>query len=116
MDGVFIESADLDVADGENFVFVKQIIPDIKFVSTVDTSQTPAINFVLKSRDYNGESLTTSSTTQLTETSTFGSLRSRSRQIVFRFESDDDNTEGDRKNYKWRLGSTRLEVTSSGRR
>tara|TARA_R110000803_G_scaffold58451_1_gene116616 strand:+ start:19 stop:1893 length:1875 start_codon:yes stop_codon:yes gene_type:complete len=116
MDGVFIESADLDVADGENFVFVKQIIPDIKFVSTVNTSQTPAINFVLKSRDYNGASLTTSSTTQLTETSTFGSLRSRSRQIVFRFESDDDNTEGNRKNYKWRLGSTRLEVTSSGRR
>lgn len=116
MDGVFIESGDLNIGDGENFTFVKQVIPDIKFFITTDTNPTPAINFVLKNRDYNGESLTTSATTQVTSTSTISSLRSRSRQIVFRFESDDDNVESDRKNYKWRLGATRLNVVSSGRR
>tara|TARA_R110001592_G_scaffold349569_1_gene644962 strand:+ start:22 stop:1896 length:1875 start_codon:yes stop_codon:yes gene_type:complete len=116
MDGVFVESGDLNIGDGENFTFVKQVIPDIKFFITTDTSPTPAINFVLKNRDYNGESLTTSATTQVTSTSTISSLRSRSRQIVFRFESDDDNVESDRKNYKWRLGATRLNVVSSGRR
>ena len=116
MDNVFVESADLDVGDGENFAFVKKVIPDIKFVSTTGTDQTPAINFVLKQRNYNGDSLTTASTTQVTDTSTYASLRSRSRQVVLRFESDDDNSESNRKNYKWRLGATRLDVSSSGRR
>ena len=116
MDNVFVESADLDVGDGENFAFVKKVIPDIKFVSTTGTEQTPAINFVLKQRDYNGDSLTTASTTQVTDTSTYASLRSRSRQVVLRFESDDDNSESNRKNYKWRLGATRLDVSPSGRR
>ena len=116
MDNVFVESADLDVGDGENFAFVKKVIPDIKFVSTTGTDQTPAINFVLKQRNYNGDSLTTASTTQVTDTSTYASLRSRSRQVVLRFESDDDNVEVDRKNYKWRLGATRLDVSPSGRR
>ena len=116
MDNVFVESADLDVGDGENFAFVKKVIPDIKFVSTTDTDQTPAINFVLKQRNYNGDSLTTASTTQVTDTSTYASLRSRSRQVVLRFESDDDNSESNRKNYKWRLGATRLDVSPSGRR
>ena len=116
MDNVFVESADLDVGDGENFAFVKKVIPDIKFVSATGTEQTPAINFVLKQRDYNGDSLTTASTTQVTDTSTYASLRSRSRQVVLRFESDDDNSESNRKNYKWRLGATRLDVSPSGRR
>ena len=116
MDNVFVESADLDVGDGENFAFVKKVIPDIKFVSSADTDQTPAINFVLKQRNYNGDSLTTASTTQVTDTSTYASLRSRSRQVVLRFESDDDNSESNRKNYKWRLGATRLDVSPSGRR
>ena len=116
MDGVFIESADIDIADGENFVFLKKILPDILFVNQTGTSQNPAINVVVKRRDFANQSLTTDSTTQITSSSTFGSLRSRARQFVLRFESDDDTSEIDRKNYKWRLGSTRVEVQPSGRR
>jgi len=115
MDGVFIESADIDIADGENFAFVKKVIPDVLFATQTGTSPTPAMNIVVKSRDFNGDSLTTNSTTQVTSTSTFSSLRARSRQLVLRFESDDDNTV-DRKDYRWRLGSTRLDVQPSGRR
>ena len=116
MDGVFIESADIDIADGENFVFLKKILPDILFVNQVGTSQNPAINVVVKRRDFANQTLTTDSTTQITSSSTFGSLRSRARQFVLRFESDDDTSVTDRKNYKWRLGSTRVEVQPSGRR
>ena len=116
MDGVFIESADIDIADGDNFVFLKRILPDILFVNERGTSQDPAINIVVKRRDFSNQTLTTDSTTQITASSTFGSLRSRTRQFVLRFESDDDNTEIDRKNYKWRLGNTRVEVQPSGRR
>lgn len=116
MDGVFIESADIDIGDGDNFVFLKRILPDILFVNDTGTSQTPAINVVVKRRDFNNQTLSTDSTTQITTSTTFGSLRSRARQFVLRFESDDDNTEVDQKNYKWRLGSTRVEIQPSGRR
>tara|TARA_R100001129_G_scaffold106235_2_gene72652 strand:- start:14672 stop:16564 length:1893 start_codon:yes stop_codon:yes gene_type:complete len=116
MDGVFVESADIDIADGDRFVFLKRILPDILFVNQAGTSQNPAINVVVKRRDFNNQTLSTDSTTQITASSTFGSLRSRARQFVLRFESDDDNAVNDRKNYKWRLGSTRVEVQPSGRR
>ena len=116
MDGVFVESADIDISDGDRFVFLKRILPDILFVNEAGTSQNPAINVVVKRRDFNNQTLSTDSTTQITSSSTFGSLRSRARQFVLRFESDDDNTDSDRKNYKWRLGSTRVDVQPSGRR
>ena len=116
MDGVFIESADIDIADGDNFVFLKKVLPDILFINDVGTSQTGAVNIVVKRRDFSNQTLSTDSTTQVTASSTFGSLRSRGRQFVLRFESDDDNTELDKKNYKWRLGNTRVEIQPSGRR
>ena len=116
MDGVFVESADIDIADGDNFVFLKRILPDILFVNDTGTSQDPAINVVVKRRDFSNQTLSTDSTTQITTSTTYGSLRSRARQFVLRFESDDDNTEADKKNYKWRLGSTRVEIQPSGRR
>ena len=116
MDGVFVESADLDLADGENFAFLKKLIPDLKFEKTFGTSPTPAVNMVIKRRNFANQSLTTDSTNQITENTTFTSLRTRSRQIVLRVESDDDNAEADRKDYKWRLGDTRIDVEQSGRR
>jgi hypothetical protein len=116
MTGVFIESADLDIGSGDSFTFVKQIIPDMKFVTETGISVNPAMNIVLKGRDYPGQSLTTDSTTQVTPTSTFGNVRTRARQVAFRFESDDDNAAADQKGYKWRLGSTRIEIQPSGRR
>jgi hypothetical protein len=116
MTGVFIESADLDIGSGDSFTFVKQIIPDMKFVTETGISVNPAMNIVLKGRDYPGQSLTTDSTTQVTPTSTFGNVRTRARQVAFRFESDDDNAAANQKGYKWRLGSTRIEIQPSGRR
>ena len=116
MDGVFVESADIDIGDGDRFVFLKRILPDILFFNDTGTSQNPAINVVVKRRDFSNQTLSTDSTSQITTSSTFTSLRSRARQFVLRFESDDDNTEADQKNYKWRLGSTRVEIQPSGRR
>jgi hypothetical protein len=117
MDGVFIESADIDLGDGENFAFIKKIVPDIQFDTTIGISNTPAINAVIKRRNYPGESLTTDSTTQITPTTTYGGVRTRTRQMAIRFESDDDNSvESNRKDYKWRVGNTRLDIQASGRR
>jgi len=116
MTGVFIESADLDISSGDSFTFVKKIIPDMKFVTDTGVSVDAAMNIVLKSRDYPGQSLTTDSTSQVTPTTQFNDVRTRARQVAFRFESDDDNTVGNQKGYKWRLGSTRIDIQPSGRR
>ena len=116
MTNVFVESGDTAIGDGENFSFVKQIIPDVAFFSDGSSSNTPAMNIVLKRRDYPGQDLTTDSTTQVTGTSTYNNVRSRARQLVFRFESDDDDTANNQLGYKWRLGSTRIDIQPSGRR
>jgi hypothetical protein len=116
MTNVFIESGDTAIGDGDSFSFVKQIIPDVAFISDGSESNTPAMNIVVKRRDYPGQSLTTDSTTQVTGTSTYSNIRSRARQLVFRFESDDDAAAANQVGYKWRLGSTRIEIQPSGRR
>jgi len=116
MAGVYIESADIDISAGEYDVFMKKMIPDMAFVTDVGISNSPAMNIVVKRRNFPGQSLITDSTTKVTPTSTFTSLRTRARQVVFRFESDDDNATVDQKGYKWRLGSTRVDLQQSGRR
>ena len=116
MDGVFVESADIDITDGDSFVFLKKVIPDILFQNDVGANPDAALNVVVKRRDFNNQTLTTDSTTQIKNSSTFSSLRTRTRQFVLRFESDDDNTEADRKDFKWRLGNTRVDIQQSGRR
>ena len=116
MTGVFVESGDIDIANGEAYSFVKKVIPDMKFIKPTSADNTPAMNFVLKRRNFPDTSLTTDATVQVTETSTFANLRSRARQVVFRFESDDDNTTIDQLGYKWRLGTTRIDLQPSGRR
>jgi hypothetical protein len=116
MDNVFIQSADFDLGDGDSLAFVKRILPDVKFVNAQGTSPDGAINIVLKNRDFMGESLTTDSTSQIKSNTNKADVRARGRQFVLRFESDDDNDTVNRKDYKWRLGNTRLDIQPSGRR
>jgi hypothetical protein len=116
MTGVFIESADIDISSGDSLAFVKKIMPDMRFIVQSGVSNDPAMNIVLKRRDYPGETLITDSTSQITETTKFKNVRTRSRQIVLRFESDDDLSTTDQKGYKWRIGATRLDLQPSGRR
>ena len=117
MSNVFIESGDFDLADGDNFVFIKRIIPDIQFLNDLGASPNGAINLVLKERDNPAESLTTNSTSQISASTEKNDVRMRARQFVLRFESDDDlSPESDKKDFKWRLGSTRIDLQQSGRR
>ena len=116
MDGVFVESADIDISSGEQFTFIKKLIPDMEFIQPTGTTNTPAMNVVLKRRNFPNDTLVTDSTSQITPTFTFSNVRTRSRQVVIRFESDDDNTADNRLGYKWRIGTTRLDIQPSGRR
>ena len=113
MDNVFIESADFDLGEGEDFQFIRTVIPDVKFTGT-GTDQT--INMVLKARNYPGDSLTTDQTTPFTSTTTKIDTRARGRQAAIRFESDDDGSDGVREGLGFRIGATRLDLQPNGRR
>jgi len=113
MDNVYIESSDFDIDDGQFISFVRSIIPDVKFTGSGGTGQ--ALNFVLKHRNYPGESLTTSSTSSVTSSTTKIDTRLRGRQAVLRLESDDDNVPGNT-GVGWRLGSTRFDIRPDGKR
>jgi len=114
MDNVFIESGDIDIDDGEKFGFVKRIIPDVKFFG--DNSSGGQINFVLKTRNFPGDSLSTNSTNNVTSSTQQNHVRARSRQMVFRVQSDDDAATGLRTGFRWRLGANRFEIRPDGKR
>ena len=112
MTNVFIESSDFDIGDGEGFAFVNRIIPDIKFLSN---SSDGKVNIVLKTRDFPGSDLSVASTSEIASSTTKADIRARARQVVLRLESDDDNVSNN-SDVGWRLGATRLDVRSDGRR
>jgi len=105
----FIESADFDLApDGDHYMFISRLIPD---VSINDTSggASGTVNYVVKTRNYPGDSLTTNSTNAVTSTTQQSFLRARARQAVLRIESSTAD-------FSWTLGDLRLEVRPDGRR
>ena len=114
MDNVFIESADFDIGDGEEFQFIRRFIPDVKF--TGDSGDTQTLNVDLKARDFPGQSLTTDQTTAFTASTTKVDTRARARQAAVRFESDDDADVGTRLGLGFRIGATRLDLQPNGRR
>ena len=113
MTNVFIESSDLDIGDGEQFSFLKRIIPDYKFIEDVNSGN---VNIVLKTRNFPGDSLATNSTNTVSANTQQVYVRSRSRQIALRFESDDDATDNGNLSIGWRLGATRIDIKPDGKR
>jgi hypothetical protein len=114
MDNVFIESSDFALGNGDQFQAISRIIPDVKFTGSGGSGQT--INFVLKQRNYPGESLATDSTNTCTATTTKIDTRLRARQAALRIESDDDNSVGARLGVGFRVGATRMDLKVNGRR
>tara|TARA_R100001463_G_scaffold124691_1_gene181832 strand:- start:49287 stop:51149 length:1863 start_codon:yes stop_codon:yes gene_type:complete len=112
MTNVFIESSDFDIADGEQYAFISKMIPDFKFLAN---SSGGTVNLVLKTRNFPGDSLTTSNTSSVSSDTQQTHIRARGRQAVLRVESDDDNVNGNTAT-GWRLGATRMEVRPDGRR
>tara|TARA_R100001377_G_scaffold66897_2_gene42187 strand:- start:1193 stop:3061 length:1869 start_codon:yes stop_codon:yes gene_type:complete len=113
MTNVFIESSDLDIGDGEQFSFLKRIIPDYKFLQDNNNGN---VNIVLKTRNFPGDSLVINSTNAITSSTQQAFVRCRSRQIVLRFESDDNATADGNLSIGWRLGATRIDIKPDGRR
>ena len=115
MDNVYIESADFSLDGiGNAYTQVQNAIPDVRFLGNGGSDQ--AVNFVLKTRNYPNETLTTKSTSQVTQSTQKVDLRGRARQAVVRLESDDDASTEVRLGVGWRLGDMRLNTRPDGRR
>ena len=112
----FIESAPMDIGDGDKFSLVQKVIPDLTFDGSTSATS-PAANFTLKARNEPGENYgnTSAGTTTRTSTSpveTFTSqlnLRARGRSFALRVDSDALGV-------KWKLGSPRIHIRQDGRR
>ena len=111
MQNVFIESGDLDIQDGESFSFLRRLIPDVKFL-TSDTSTN--VNIETKVRNFPGDSLSSVATSTVSPTTKQSHIRGRGRQVVFKIKSNDGDSGNN--GVGWRLGDTRLDVQTDGRR
>ena len=113
MTNVFIESSDFDIGEGEQFSFIRRIIPDFKFIENQNDG---SVNIVVKTRNFPGDSLTTSSTSAISQTTQQAYVRGRARQLVLRIESNDNAHNSGNLGIGWRLGATRIDIKTDGRR
>tara|TARA_R110002020_G_scaffold180058_1_gene373917 strand:+ start:160 stop:1995 length:1836 start_codon:yes stop_codon:yes gene_type:complete len=102
----YVESADFDIDDGNNFAFVRRIIPDILFTGSAGS---PTVTYTLKTRSSGSGTLVSASTASVGSTTQMSNVRARGRQIRVRIENS-DSANG------WRLGDVRLDVRQDGRR
>ena len=100
----YVESGDLEIGEGNVFMFMTGIIPDFSFKGT-----DPSIAMTIKGRDYPLQDTSTLATTTVTSSTTESHIRARSRHPVIRVESTGEG-------YGWRLGTLRLDVRQDGRR
>ena len=111
----FIESAPMDIGDGDKFVSIKQLVRDITFDGS--TSVNPAVSFTVKAKTHAGANFgqSGSETTQRSATSPVEQFtnkldyRIRGRSFAIRVESTDLGS-------KYKLGTPRIDIREDGRR
>jgi hypothetical protein len=111
----FIESSDFDIGDGQQFMLLNRILPDLSF--TGSSASNPAALFTIRSRDFGGDNFTESPSDSAVRTATSPveqytdtlDLRARGRQMSIRIENTATGV-------KWRLGAPRIDVRPDGRR
>lgn len=115
-----IESAEFDLDDGDRFMFVRRVLPDITFSGS--TVSNPSGTLTLQPMKNSGsgynnpQSVGGSSNAGITRTATAPIeeftgqvyIRVRGRQLIMKFESTDLGV-------TWQLGSMRLDMQPDGR-
>jgi hypothetical protein len=110
----FIESSSIDMGDGDQFMFVTKIIPDMTFRNSVGQ---PQATMSISSRTFPGADFDKTTAQDVTRTTALPVeqyteqlfVRLRGRSIALKIESNQLDTQ-------WRLGSPRIDVRSDGRR
>lgn len=103
MTGVFAESGFVDIAQGTEFIYVRQIIPDVQMTGT-----NQQVTFTIYGTDYPGATVRTYGPYAVTPTTSFITTNIRARQLAFKIQSDADSV-------WWRLGAVRYQGAPSGR-
>ena len=111
----YIESSQMDIGEGDNFAFVRRIVPDLTFRDS--TNETPGASMTVKMRNFPGDNYTNSTAASVEKTASVPveqftdqvHLRLRGRSFAFRVETTDTGI-------AWRLGSPRLDIRPDGRR
>ena len=108
----YIASSDTDLADGDQFILTKRIIPDLNFAGS--TANLPAVTMYIKPRNFPGSAYSNVDSQQVIETSVdiytdqiF--MRARARQMALEIESTELGVQ-------WQLGSPRLDGRPDGQR
>jgi hypothetical protein len=110
----YIESSAIDIGDGDQFMFVSRILPDLTFRNSTGN---PVATFSVSARNFPGANFdqTNSGTAVRTATAPVEQFtdqlffRLRGRSMSLKVESNDVNTE-------WRLGTPRADMRTDGRR
>lgn len=116
----YIQSSAVEIGEGDKFMFVNRVIPDLTFRNSEKNSGSqPTVKFTIKPQDYPGgeigigderdvnrKSAATLTVNRFTD-QVFTRLRARS--VALRVESDELNV-------SWRLGTPRIEMREDGRR
>tara|TARA_B110000977_G_scaffold53251_1_gene72352 strand:+ start:433 stop:2547 length:2115 start_codon:yes stop_codon:yes gene_type:complete len=111
----YIESSQMDLGEGDQFAFMRRLIPDLTFRNS--TAETPQATMTLKVRNFPGGNYTSSDSRSVTKTASIPVeqfteqvfVRLRGRSFAFRVESEDTGV-------AWRLGSPRVDIRPDGRR
>ena len=111
----FIESAPIDIGDGDKYVSLREVVPDITFNGS--TSLNPDVDFTIKTKNFPGANFAQSESgnTQRTATSPVEQFteklnyRLRGRSFALRIDSTSLGT-------KYKLGTPRVDIREDGRR
>ena len=112
-----IESSQIDIGDGYQFTFIKQLIPDITFKGSTSNTGNPTANFTLQARkgpgstysNTSGGSSTRTATTPVEQFTDLVNVRLRGRSFNMKLESTDQGV-------AWKLGTPRVDIRPDGRR
>ena len=111
----FIESSQFDIGEGDQFSFVRRVIPDLTFRDS--TAVAPVVNFTLQSRNYPGGAYTNTDASAITRSAVVpveqftqdANIRLRGRSMSIKLDSSATGV-------AWRLGAPRIEIRTDGRR
>jgi hypothetical protein len=103
----FITSSPIDLGDGEDFVFVRRLLPDVSFRNS--SAPVPEIDITTRVRNYTDTGYLRTTTSTVTTSTEQIHLRLRGRQFGVQVASDETGV-------AWRLGSMRYDLQPDGRR
>jgi hypothetical protein len=103
----FVTSSPLDLGDGQQFTFVRRLLPDVGFRNS--SAPAPSVDITTQVRNSTNASFLATTTSEITPDTEQVHLRLRGRQFSIAVESDETGV-------AWRLGSLRYDLQPDGRR